>query len=96
MDYLVSWLGFTVVVAIFASSRGRSTFGWAIISLIFSPLLAGLLVAVLPDLKFEAAAKEQYAQTKPCPRCANTIRLGASICAFCGHHMSFHGSGSVN
>lgn len=45
------WFGFSVVVGIFAARRGRHGFGWFMLAMLISPLLAGLLVAVLGKLK---------------------------------------------
>jgi hypothetical protein len=49
MEFFVVALGLCIVVWVFASSRGRSGFGWFCLSLIISPLVAGLLVLVLPN-----------------------------------------------
>jgi hypothetical protein len=40
-----------VVVGSAAGGRGRSGIGWLLLALIFSPLIAGLLLAILPDLR---------------------------------------------
>jgi hypothetical protein len=41
------WLGFAIVVAVAADSRGRNAFGWTILALVISPLLAGLLLLAM-------------------------------------------------
>lgn len=47
---LMFWLAMCVVVGYFASNKGRNGFIWFVISLIFSPLLAGVILACLKDL----------------------------------------------
>jgi hypothetical protein len=43
-----------IVVGVAAHSRrGRNGFGWFLLSLLISPLLAGLLVLALPDLRLD-------------------------------------------
>jgi multidrug resistance efflux pump len=54
----VFWLALSFVIAGLASSRGRSSIGWWVVALLISPLLAGVLVFVLPDLKAAQEKKE--------------------------------------
>jgi len=48
------WLAFAIAVGIAASSRGRSGLGWFILAVLISPLLAGIFLAVSPNLKRDA------------------------------------------
>ncbi len=50
MGVILFWFGFSVVVGIAASNRGRSGFGWFLLSLLISPLLSLILVLVMKDL----------------------------------------------
>jgi len=45
------WLGIAVVIGVGAKGRGRSGFGWFLLAIFLSPLVAGLLLVVLPDLR---------------------------------------------
>jgi predicted permease len=45
---LIFWIGFSLVVAVAANTRGRNGLGWFLLALIISPLLAGLFVLALP------------------------------------------------
>jgi hypothetical protein len=48
MMLILFWFGFAIVVGVFANQRrNRSGFGWFLLSLLISPLLAGLFVACL-------------------------------------------------
>ena len=46
--YIVLWI-YILLPAGMATKRGRSAFGWAVLSLLFSPILACLLLLLLGD-----------------------------------------------
>lgn len=46
--YLFIGIPLAILVGFLASGRGRSGFLWFLLSLIFSPLLAGIVLFVLP------------------------------------------------
>lgn len=48
MEIAFFWLAFAVIVGVAANTRGRNPIGWFLLSVIISPLLAGLLVLALP------------------------------------------------
>jgi rubredoxin len=73
------------MVALLASSRGRSGLGWFCLAFLASPIGAGLLLLTRPNLKADAAALREIADSKVCPRCAETVRSAAFVCRFCGH-----------
>jgi hypothetical protein len=43
------WIAFAVVVGVAAASRGRNGFGWFVLALLISPLIALLLVLVMQN-----------------------------------------------
>ena len=49
MIFVVGWLLFSGIVGVAAKARGRSGISWFLISIIISPLLALILVLVLPS-----------------------------------------------
>ena len=57
MEILVGWLIFSFIVAIAAGSRGRSGIGWFILGIFISPILALILVLILPNRREEEKAK---------------------------------------
>jgi hypothetical protein len=52
------WGIFAIVIGAAAGARGRNGFGWLLLSIFVSPLLAAILLAILPDLKTNALLKE--------------------------------------
>lgn len=56
---LILWLPLSAGVGFLASQRGRSGFGWALLSILTSPLLGLIIVLLTRDLKVEAADRER-------------------------------------
>lgn len=80
MMWLIFWVLLSVAVALFAGYRGRSALGWFVLSLLISPLLGFIFVAVVPNL-----AKEPNEQThRKCPDCAEQVLREARVCKHCG------------
>lgn len=63
MWIILVWLVFAVIVAVAANTRGRNAFGWCILALLFSPLLVGLFLLALPNLRMEALL---FGDSTPC------------------------------
>lgn len=80
MEIVVFWLGFTVVVGVLAARKQRSVFGWVVLSLVISPLIAGLLLLVLPS----NASADGDSTTTRCPYCRELVRRDAVKCKHCG------------
>jgi len=49
MGFLVLWTVLALIPAAIASSKGRSPVGWFFIGVVLSPILAAVIVAVLPS-----------------------------------------------
>lgn len=88
MEIFFFWLIFSIVVGVAASSRGRSGFGWFVLSVLISPLLALILVLVLSRKGGEAvyvggerATPETHVR---CPDCRELVRADARKCKHCG------------
>ncbi|MGH6875935.1 MAG: hypothetical protein ACREHV_01010 [Rhizomicrobium sp.] len=74
------WLVLAIVVGGAASGRGRSGFGWFLLAVLISPLIAGVLIAVLPDLEGRALLERiatQRAQPPPLPAQPRALGTGA-------------------
>jgi hypothetical protein len=49
MDILLFWVLLALIPAAIASSKGRSALGWFLIGVLISPVLAAIIVTVLPS-----------------------------------------------
>ena len=76
MEYAFFWIVFAILVGIFASMRrARNGFGWFLLAMLISPLLAFLLCAALgPSPR----------SRRKCPACAEYIKREAARCKHCG------------
>ena len=83
MEFLLGWILFSIIPAIIASNKGRNGFGWFMLSLVISPLFAGILVALLPAQKTVVEARAMATDSKKCPRCAELVKREAQVCRFC-------------
>lgn len=72
------WLILCIPVAIWAGKKGLNPWGYFFVSIILSPIVGGLAVAV-------AAAG---GGKKRCPRCAERIQAAATICPHCRSELS--------
>jgi hypothetical protein len=87
MELVFGWVIFALLPAIIAPSRGRSGFGWFLISLLISPLFGLILVLALPskNANVQVDRDRRAGRVKDCPQCAETVKSAAKVCRFCGH-----------
>jgi uncharacterized membrane protein YhdT len=80
------WLAFSIIVGVAASHRGRSGFGWFLIACVITPLLALLLVFVIPKVPRRGSSAEPSdgVQRVKCPECAELVLPDARKCKHCG------------
>lgn len=79
----VFWLVGAVVVALIAAARGRSTFGWFALALVFTPLLMGVLVLALGGALPPAGVPTPQTHVR-CPDCRELVQRDARKCRHCG------------
>jgi len=65
--------------------RGRSAFGWFLLSLLISPLISGILLLASKDLRKAVTVRTDGADEKKCPECAEMVKTDAKICRYCRH-----------
>lgn len=90
MEIVIGWLICAIVVAVIASNRGRSGFGWFLIAALLSPLIGLILVLVFPKRGVAAMATDETGQKITaethvrCPDCRELVRKDARKCKHCG------------
>lgn len=85
MEIVLGWLVFAVVVGIIASSRGRSGFSWFLLACVLSPILAVILVALMPSKKAPSGEELPSPRTHiKCPDCKELVIKDARVCKHCG------------
>jgi len=48
---VIIWLGVSILVGALASGKGRSGFGWFILSILLSPLIGAIALAIAGEAK---------------------------------------------
>lgn len=74
---LFFWLGLAIVVGVIANGRGRDGFGWFLLALVISPLLAAIFLAAAGSKAGPAMPR------RACPSCAEPILYQAKLCPHC-------------
>lgn len=77
---LVIWIIFAFAVGFYAASRGRRRMLWALLALFVSPLIALIILAVLPVSTEGLILAGKH---KKCPECGDIVPADANICLFC-------------
>lgn len=75
----------TGMVGIYANKKGRDWERAIIASLLFSPLIGFLIVALLEDKKNEQLLES--GKLKKCTSCAELVLFEAKKCKYCGESM---------
>jgi hypothetical protein len=55
---LVIWLVLAIIIGAAAARRGRTGIGWVFLALILSPLVAAIVLAFLPDRRYQDALSQ--------------------------------------
>jgi|SRR5579864_1702511 len=72
------WILLAVLVGDFADRKGHRGRFWFGLSLICSPLIGFVVVALLPSRADLAPIWYQ-----PCPNCLRTVKAGTDVCPYC-------------
>lgn len=75
--FIVVWLIGAYVSAVFAEKKGRGPGRWMMVSWFFSPLVAMLLIHILPINVSNSSG------FKRCNHCGNAVKKIARKCQYC-------------
>lgn len=83
MEFVFFWIVLSIAVGVIAGSKGRTGFGYFMLSLLLSPLIIGIVVLAMP--KVVPAGQRETAETHTrCPACKEVVRRDAIKCKHCG------------
>jgi hypothetical protein len=71
---IIIWLALAIVIGVAAARRGRSGLGWLFLSLVLSPLIAAILLALLPDRRYEEVLSRLAAYNAAAATAPDTAR----------------------
>ncbi len=71
---IIIWLALAIVIGVAAARRRRSGLGWLFLSLILSPLIAAILLAILPDRRYEEVLNRLAAHNAAAATAPDTTR----------------------
>ena len=75
MEIFLFWFGFSLVVGVIASGRGRSFWGYAFLAMLLSPLI-GLVIVLVSG------------HARKCPKCKGGVDQDATKCKHCGSDLT--------
>lgn len=89
MELFTLWFIGAIVVGIVAGSRGRSGFGYFLLSMLLSPVIGLVLAVALPSVATisEGQLVSDGTHTR-CPECRELVRHDARKCKHCGSSLT--------
>lgn len=85
MELILIGVFFALLVGVLATSLGRNGFGWFLLSLVITPILAGIILLIAG--KADGRQASTSGKTSRCPECAERILKEARVCKHCGHRL---------
>jgi len=88
MDIIIFWLVISLIVGLFASNNGRSGLGYFLLSIIISPLLAGVIVLIVGKNPAELQTQNLISGEKiKCHYCKKAIKPKSKVCEHCKNEL---------
>lgn len=87
MEFVFFWIVLSIAVGVIAGSKGRTGFGYFILSLLLSPLIIGLVVSAMPKAVPDAQREAPETHTR-CPACKEVVRRDAIKCKHCASELT--------
>lgn len=85
MVVFVMWLLLALIVGFVAQAKGRSGFGWFLLSVVISPIISLIILLVLSvGSGSSQVTVDPPSSTTRCDECREVIRRDAKRCKHCG------------
>jgi len=83
-----TWIILSLLCGMFASNKGRSFFGYFLLSIVLSPLIGFIAVLISKEDTEKLEQKELVRGNKrKCPFCAEIVKVDAVVCKHCGKEL---------
>lgn len=82
---VVMWLLLSICAGMVARNKGRSFFGFFLLSLLLSPLIGIIFALVMSKNQKKLDETALQHGHKKCPKCAEIIKAEAVVCKHCGN-----------
>lgn len=91
MEIVFGWIVLSLLAGYVASTKNRSAFGYFLLSLILSPIIAFIALIAVPAIPDGANRIDsngfKVKVNRTCPFCAEAIQPAAIVCKHCGRDL---------
>ena len=91
---LFLWLLLCAFIGYYAGKKGRNMWAWGLAAIFISPLIVGIVLALMPDEKgnggnysyqlYKENQKDAEQEERHCPECGYVSDSGERFCPRCG------------
>lgn len=87
--WIVLWFVLSILVGLYANSKGRSAIAYFLLSMALSPVV-GMALAIIAEPDIDVIEKKAISAGKfrKCPYCAELVKKEAKICKHCGKEVA--------